>query len=372
MNPHLLFVAFVQSIEFDHSVLLDLLISSETRFLEYIVQYLHLLVGDWKSFIQCLESFKGRCFSSEEETTGKDSSSDSLSELDSVSDFSGNSTESHRGSEGLNNELNPREDELFLSKQGRRGVGEGVVWDDRDVDFYGRLSSHVFLEPDSCFNQLSELTCQKPEFRRSGIFSWPASEAMPSAELYQNQPDFDALGKEHRTTEVSGLESIVVAYSSSEESDMEIEDESENANAVRSDHQSVRIGWNNGDTNKGKLCQFPSKKGTSFDTSFTNANNFPHCTDNANANGRASPQKRGTKLLISKDENTVCFTCDCQNECQDGTSAVLTSTMLDKIMSMLIRLRMSVARLSSGGHFPYSVTPLITLMENAEKCYDGC
>ncbi|XP_060709227.1 protein Lines homolog 1 isoform X2 [Hemiscyllium ocellatum] len=49
-NPHCIFLLILQSLVFDHSVLLDFLISTETCFLEYLVRYLRLLQEDWRFF----------------------------------------------------------------------------------------------------------------------------------------------------------------------------------------------------------------------------------------------------------------------------------------------------------------------------------
>lgn len=49
-NPHCHFLLLLQSISFDHSVLLDFLISTETCFLEYFVCYLKYLRADWQGF----------------------------------------------------------------------------------------------------------------------------------------------------------------------------------------------------------------------------------------------------------------------------------------------------------------------------------
>lgn len=46
-NPHCHFILLLRSLSFDHTVLLDFLISSETCFLEYCVHYLKLLREDW-------------------------------------------------------------------------------------------------------------------------------------------------------------------------------------------------------------------------------------------------------------------------------------------------------------------------------------
>ncbi|XP_034536631.1 protein Lines homolog 1 [Notolabrus celidotus] len=49
-NPHCIFLLLLQSISFDHSILLDFLISTETCFLEYFVRYLKYLTANWQGF----------------------------------------------------------------------------------------------------------------------------------------------------------------------------------------------------------------------------------------------------------------------------------------------------------------------------------
>lgn len=49
-NPHCHFILLLASVSFDHSFLLDLLISTETCFLEYLVQYLKCLRADWQGY----------------------------------------------------------------------------------------------------------------------------------------------------------------------------------------------------------------------------------------------------------------------------------------------------------------------------------
>ncbi|XP_041841687.1 protein Lines homolog 1 [Melanotaenia boesemani] len=49
-NPHCHFILLLQSFSFDHSILLDFLISMETCFLEYFVCYLKFLREDWQGF----------------------------------------------------------------------------------------------------------------------------------------------------------------------------------------------------------------------------------------------------------------------------------------------------------------------------------
>ncbi|KAI1889724.1 hypothetical protein AGOR_G00165890 [Albula goreensis] len=49
-NPHCHFIFLLKSVAFDHSVLLDFLISAETCFLEYLVGYLKFLRENWEGF----------------------------------------------------------------------------------------------------------------------------------------------------------------------------------------------------------------------------------------------------------------------------------------------------------------------------------
>ncbi|XP_020487201.1 protein Lines homolog 1 isoform X2 [Labrus bergylta] len=49
-NPHCIFLLLLQSVSFDHSILLDFLISTETCFLEFLVRYLKYLSADWPGF----------------------------------------------------------------------------------------------------------------------------------------------------------------------------------------------------------------------------------------------------------------------------------------------------------------------------------
>ncbi|XP_018619371.2 protein Lines homolog 1 [Scleropages formosus] len=49
-NPHCHFIFLLQNVAFDHSVLLDFLISTETCFLDYFVRYLKLLRNNWEDF----------------------------------------------------------------------------------------------------------------------------------------------------------------------------------------------------------------------------------------------------------------------------------------------------------------------------------
>ncbi|XP_075414026.1 protein Lines homolog 1 [Tenrec ecaudatus] len=56
-NPHCIFLFFLKNVGFDSTFLLDFLISSETCFLEYFVQYLKLLQRDWHTFFTICKCF---------------------------------------------------------------------------------------------------------------------------------------------------------------------------------------------------------------------------------------------------------------------------------------------------------------------------
>ncbi|KAG9266525.1 hypothetical protein AMEX_G19165 [Astyanax mexicanus] len=61
-NPHCHFILLLHSLCFDHTVLLDFLISTETCFLEYCVLYLKLLRDNWRDFSDsccCIKNSEG-------------------------------------------------------------------------------------------------------------------------------------------------------------------------------------------------------------------------------------------------------------------------------------------------------------------------
>ncbi|XP_015198441.1 protein Lines homolog 1 [Lepisosteus oculatus] len=57
-NPHCHFLFFLNSVAFDHTVLLDFLISTETCFLEYFVGYLKILRENWQDFCYICQHFE--------------------------------------------------------------------------------------------------------------------------------------------------------------------------------------------------------------------------------------------------------------------------------------------------------------------------
>ncbi|CAM9895209.1 unnamed protein product [Choristocarpus tenellus] len=51
MHPATMFAALLKEVGFDHELLLDWLISPETRFLTYLTGFLKMVVGDWPGFV---------------------------------------------------------------------------------------------------------------------------------------------------------------------------------------------------------------------------------------------------------------------------------------------------------------------------------
>lgn len=401
LNPHLLFISFAESVEFDHSLLLDLLISSETRFLEYLVQYLHFVIGRWSSFVQCLAEYQEKISCSAEEAMDDDVAMCSvrLKEFESDSNAFEKRTEFESR---VANEIRSRENESLFVRQENLGAEVDLGLETSKVHVFRRFSrtNAVTGEDRQCpelpdtFSAFQNNSCKKCE---------------TSPELCQC--DSRLLGIP--SGELNGLTSIVLAYSSSDESEVENADENESANdhvgsaVSQSDEQSDSIICSSVCLNNNKLGSSPFDKADStetFHSSFTakscsgllqNVSGTPRKhTNNLNNSlftehsGFSSNQPVGdsdlkvdgclgssssTKPFPSSDRNTeTCVAKESHTEGSVTNSTVVECELLDKVMTMLIRLRLSVARLSSGGHFPYSAAPLMTLMENVEKCYDGC
>jgi len=311
LNPHWLFTAFMESIDFDQSLLLDLLISSETRFLEYLLQYLHFVISDWKAFIHCLESYKGNAIYREVEATGEDFISLDQKQLESVFDFS-------------HDQVAEENRQSFCRKENKPAAEDCVVLKNREIS---SVSGDSSLNTDI---NGSFISCQKPERNRDASRGH-VSDTVHSSEIC-NQPICGVPKKRNQREvgEIIGLKSIAMAYTSSDESDVEVEDNDEDAGA--------RIQVNAFNKNTSASCLHSQTTSFSLDDGNLNVVTFDD-----------QPERENTQ-----------------------TSTVLLSENLDKIMTMLIRLRFAITRLSKTGHFPYCASPLLALMETVEKTYDGC
>ena len=315
--------------------------------------------------MQYLVEYKDRISCSAEDGMSDEVGMCSLKEFESDSNSS--ETPSEIGSCVANEMCSSKNDSLFARQ-------ETVAGEDRHCpklpDTFSRLQNNSCLKCKSS----SEL-CQT-DSRPLGI---------PSAGLH-------------------GLTSIVLAYSSSDESEAENEDEDETVN----DHKTPAVSQCDSLICSG-ACLSNSQRGSSsfviadsaetFHSSFallenvsetprihtSNLNNSaltehqgissnqPDGDSNLILGDQCSSSSTELRILPSSDRNTEIFiTKESHIEGSVTSPTAVQSELLDKVMTMLIRLRLSVKRLSSGGHFPYSAVPLISLMENVEKCYDGC
>ena len=311
LNPHWLFTAFMESIDFDQSLLLDLLISSETRFLEYLLQYLHFVISDWKAFIQCLESYKGNDIYREVEATGEDFIGLDQKQLESVF--------------GLSNDQVAEENrQSFCRKRNKPVAEDGVVLKNKEISVSGGSSLNTDING-------SFISCQKPRRKRDASGGHVSNTVHSSEICNQLTCSVPKKRNQREVGEVIGLKSIAIAYSSSDESEVGVEDNGEDT-------------------------------GTSIQVNAFNKNTSASCL-----------HSQTTTSLSLDDGNLNVGAFDGQPELENTqTSTVLLSENLDKIMTMLIRLRIAITRLSKTGHFPYCASPLLALMETVEKTYDDC
>ncbi|XP_022252154.1 uncharacterized protein LOC106468139 isoform X2 [Limulus polyphemus] len=67
MNPHMVFLKFVETLGYDHKPLIDFLTSNETCMLTYIVTYLKVMNHEWECFVSVCQEEETSCDSSEDE-----------------------------------------------------------------------------------------------------------------------------------------------------------------------------------------------------------------------------------------------------------------------------------------------------------------
>lgn len=339
------------------------------------MQYLHFVIAGWNSFVQCLVEYKEIISCTAEEETSDDVVMCSVHPRQFESDS--NSSEKPSEFEScLADEMRSRKNDSLFTKQ------ETLAGEDR----------------------------QCPEL--PGMFPWLQSNSCEKCTASPEvcQSDSHLLGI--RSGEPYGLTSIFLAYSSSDESEVENEDEDESANDQKapavsqcdsiscssvclSNSQRVSSSFDKADSTEmfhstftAKSCsgllqtvsETPRKhtrnlNNSAFSEHLGFSSNQLDSESNLNVIDCFGDQSSSSssKPLPSSDRNTEIFiTKESYIEGSVTNPSAVECELLDKIMTMLIRLRLSVTRLSSGGHFPYSAAPLISLMENVEKCYDGC
>ena len=132
--------------------------------------------------------------------------------------------------------------------------------------------------------------------------------------------------------------SLLVQYSSSEEDDLDLDD-LDNIDLDESEFNGV------------SRCTIGSDNDTP-DREFENV----HISDD--------------KWAVTRDNKKVAM--DARDDLISSmTSAQNADTALDKLMTVLIRLRLAIGRLVTRGLFPYNAEPLVKLLEQAEKLYES-
>ena len=338
------------------------------------MQYLHFVIAGWNSFLQCLVEYKEIISCSAEEATSDDVVMCSVRPRKLESD-SNSSEKSSEFESCFANEMRSIKNDSFTRQ-------ETLAGEDR----------------------------QCPEL--PGTFLWPQSNSCEKCtarpEVCQSESHLQGI----RSGEPNGLTSIVLAYSSSDESEIENEDEDKSvhdqktpavsqidsiicgsvclsnnqrgsssidkADSTEKFHSTVTASSCSGLLQN--VSETPRKHTSNLNNSvFTEHLGFSLSQPNGESNSNVieylgdQSSSSSTKLLSSSDRNTeIVITKESHIEGSVTDSTDVECELLDKVMTMMIRLRLSVTRLSFGGHFPYSAAPLISLMENIEKCYDGC
>ena len=279
---------------------------------------------------------------------------------------------------------------------------------EKPSEFESCVANEIYSRKNDSFARQETMACEDRQCSElPDTFSWPQNNSSEKCETSHEAYQCESRLLGIPSGGLNGLTSIVLAYSSSDESEVENEDEdkSVNDNKGAAVAQSDSVICGNVCLNNEQLGSLPFSKADSVKTlhsSYTAKScsglvqnvseennlgnsvftehpgispNHPVVASDLNAEnymylGHDQRSLTSTKLVPSSDRKTAVFITCTEGNATDPSD--VECKLLDKVMTMFIRLRLSVMRLSSGGHFPYSAAPLIVLMENMEKCYDGC
>ena len=343
VDPHTLFLGFLDSTAWDHSILLDLLTSPETCFLLYMVRYLRYVVSDWHHL----------------QTVCQIHHSESQTPLSL--DAPVNLRDNVPGKEPLQTapEINVTQHAPAQVKDGTAAVKPTEisvpicrVYDvpDSDADEKaGALSLSPFRislpgqespssglcpkftvaseppSPKPINKQLSALVMTK-EFKRdiSGGSRSPSDE--------QGNMLGVGLGMQCIGHNASSL-SLLVQYSSSSEDELDLDDDIENID---------------------------------LDDNMDNDDKVMSAT---HAHGDGLRERDLQRLTVSGDR------CSRWAQETDTIYAAIAAkkfddSVIDRFMTVLIRLRLAISRLVTRGLFPYNAEPLVKLLEQCEKLYE--
>ena len=356
LNPHGFFVEFLTSINCDHSLLLDFLISNETNFLPYFHMYLRHLANDWCGFISVVKQGEDQQLSK----TVKPLSHD----CDDVCDvrINGGKVDSLGNSGGVvgdyddcddklaNNGGSDGEDSNMRDVNGGDGDmedacsvgGDNIGIDDGDasgindhgngnVSGVGGTGGNSVGDDDVDDNDMGDVG-------NKGGVNTGVNHADGGDNVGDDSDSGSSDGNSNMRVDVGtdgdGGNSIGVDDS---------DDGHMGDNGVDSDG-----GVTDGNCSDGGVTDGNSSDGGSF-------NHVGHGGDDDDSDVNGSNNSNSDIVGGSSDDDVVM--CNISN--------------LQKTLTCLIRLRYAIERMSSKGLFPYPVTPLVKLMEYIETLYEG-
>ena len=270
LNPHVIFVNFLDSVTFDPNLLLDLLMSNETCFLEYLVQYIRLILSDWDKFF----------------------ASTSAINLDKMVDDEEGEEEGEEESESQTEDEVSREKQMDLNQHIRENEA-------------CEISTHA----------IKECKIETDEQRICG----------EEQQTKTNEVTNDS-NKVHRDDSADSLSPTGRVKVGQEK-------------VLSPNHQMLFTEQSIDDNVDDYSSELKKRKLTHPDCQNNSSLTFPEVLHH------------------------------CSSEDLDEHPVKKNST-LDEIMTVLIRLRFSVEKMSTKGLFPYNVVPLLRLLEQLEDKYE--
>lgn len=316
-NPHALFVSLLNFISFDHSVLLDFLISPETCFLSYLLLYLRFILGNWKLFCMGVEHYGEihHCI------LGKLSREQSWAFEDSDT----------QGSPVLNSRL-------ALSSEGKESKATDLRKELKSV--LPKEKSNILTDP-----VIKQCGLAKCEDKVDGLQS--IARVYLSEESSSEESEEDVLFME---TDPSAF---IPDIGHCEEKNIEEADMNTATTGLILDQE---------------MLASVEEESHFFD--HFDGNDTENRTNIQDLSSHSECKKlflEDAIEVVSPLNNASALT-----ETETGVSQGVTPDVMGSVMSVLIRLRLSVERLQEGGLFPYSAEPLLRLMRRVEELYDGC
>eukprot|EP00057_Strongylocentrotus_purpuratus_P005647 XP_003731459.1 PREDICTED: uncharacterized protein LOC100893907 [Strongylocentrotus purpuratus] len=222
LDAHHVFISFLDHMSWDHSILLDLLISTETDFLEYFIRYLRLVTTDWQGFVQVQKLYRRKeedknnvsCQILSSDDNSDDGDDDGDGDDDVVEGDVDDVSHSNNGCDGYDDDDIDEDDdgceggyEVGISKE----FAEKFT-DDADDD----NSKRDVIEDDVSRNEISA--------KKSNLYGQTGSERLPKSS--ENRPvkrkcDLEEgnenAARKTKRTEMEGLTNVTLPLEDTEE-----------------------------------------------------------------------------------------------------------------------------------------------------------